>query len=28
MRRLRKLEELGYALGVMTGSRTPGQKPK
>ena len=27
MRRLRALEELGYALGVMSGARTPGRKP-
>lgn len=26
MRRLRALEELGYALGIMTGPRTPGRK--
>ena len=26
MRRLRTLEELGYALGIMTGPRTPGRK--
>lgn len=27
MRRLRALESLGYALGVMHGARTPGRKP-
>jgi hypothetical protein len=27
MRRLRALEDLGYALGIMSGSRTPGRKP-
>jgi hypothetical protein len=27
MRRLRALEELGYALGLMKGARTPGKKP-
>ena len=27
MRRLRTLEELGHALGIMTGPRTPGRKP-
>jgi hypothetical protein len=27
MRRLRALEDLGYALGIMTGSRTRGRKP-
>lgn len=27
MRRLRELEDLGYALGIMSGSRTPGRKP-
>jgi hypothetical protein len=26
MRRLRKLEDLGYALGIMSGPRTPGKK--
>jgi hypothetical protein len=26
MRRLRALEELGYALGLMSGPRTPGRK--
>lgn len=25
--RLRKLEELGYGLGIMSGPRTPGRKP-
>ena len=28
MRRLRELEDLGYALGIMHGPRTPGMKPK
>jgi hypothetical protein len=28
MRRLRALEDLGYALGMMTGPKTPGRKPK
>jgi hypothetical protein len=28
MRRLRELEDLGYLLGMMTGPRTPGRKPK
>ena len=27
MRRLRALEDLGHALGIMTGPRTPGRKP-
>ena len=27
MRRLRELEDLGYALGIMSGPRTPGRKP-
>ena len=27
MRRLRELEDLGYAIGMMTGPRTPGRKP-
>lgn len=27
MRRLRALEDLGYALGIMSGSKTPGRKP-
>lgn len=27
MRRLRQLEDLGYALGIMNGPRTPGCKP-
>ena len=27
MRRLRALEELGYALGIMSGPGTPGRKP-
>ena len=27
MRRLRTLEELGHALGIMSGPRTPGRKP-
>jgi len=27
MRRPRELEDLGYALGIMTGPRTPGRKP-
>ena len=26
MRRLRELEDLGHALGFMTGSRTPGRR--
>jgi hypothetical protein len=26
MRRLRALEDLGYALGIMSGPRTPGRK--
>ena len=28
MRRLRALEDLGYALGIMSGPRTPGRKPR
>jgi hypothetical protein len=28
MRRLRALEDLGQALGLMDGARTPGRKPK
>ena len=28
MRRLRELEDLGYLLGMMTGPRTSGRKPK
>ena len=28
MRRLRALEELGYALGIMSGSRTPGRRSR
>ena len=28
MRRLRELEDLGYVLGIMKGSRLPGRKPK
>ena len=28
MRRLRTLEDLGYALGIMFGPRMPGRKPK
>ena len=28
MRRLRKLEDLGYALGIMVGRRTVGQRPQ
>jgi hypothetical protein len=28
MRRLRTLEKLGYALGLMEGARTPGRKPQ
>ena len=28
MRRLRELEELGHLLGIMSGPRTPGRKPK
>jgi len=27
MRRLRALEDLGHALGIMHGARTPGRKP-
>ena len=27
MRRLRALEDLGHALGLMEGARTPGRKP-
>jgi len=27
IRRLRALEELGHALGIMKGARTPGRKP-
>ena len=27
MRRLRALEDLGFALGIMSGPRTPGRKP-
>ena len=27
MRRLRTLEDLGHALGIMKGARTPGRKP-
>ena len=27
MRRLRVLEDLGHALGIMKGARTPGRKP-
>ena len=27
MRRLRALEDLGHALGIMHGARTPGKKP-
>jgi hypothetical protein len=27
MRRLRELEEIGHALGFMTGARIPGKKP-
>ena len=27
MSRLRALEELGYALGIMSGPKTPGRKP-
>jgi hypothetical protein len=27
MRRLRALEDLGHALGIMKGARTPGRKP-
>ncbi len=27
MRRLRELEELGHALLIMSGARTPGRKP-
>ena len=27
MRRLRALEDLGHALGIMQGARTPGRKP-
>ena len=27
MRRLRALEDLGYALGIMSVGRTPGRKP-
>jgi hypothetical protein len=28
MRRLRALEDLGHALGIMHGAKTPGRKPK
>uniref|UniRef100_UPI00404897FE HGGxSTG domain-containing protein n=1 Tax=Limnohabitans sp. TaxID=1907725 RepID=UPI00404897FE len=28
MRRLRELEDLGHALGILRGSRTPGRKPQ
>jgi len=28
MRRLRVLEDLGFALGIMKGSKTPGRKPQ
>ena len=28
MRRLRALEDLGHALGIMQGARTPGRKPQ
>jgi len=28
MRRLRELEELGHALSIMAGARTPGRKPR
>jgi hypothetical protein len=28
MRRLRELEDLGHLLGIMSGTRTPGRKPK
>jgi hypothetical protein len=28
MRRLRVLEDLGHALWIMRGARTPGRKPK
>lgn len=28
MRRLRALEDLGHATGLMRGARTPGRKPK
>jgi hypothetical protein len=27
MRRLRALEDLGHATGLMSGARTPGRKP-
>lgn len=27
MRRLRSLEDLGFALGIMSGPKTPGRKP-
>jgi hypothetical protein len=27
MRRLRTLEDLGHALGIMRGARMPGKKP-
>jgi hypothetical protein len=27
MRRIRALEDLGYALGLMQGARIPGRKP-
>jgi hypothetical protein len=27
MRRLRELEDLGHAIGMLTGARTPGRKP-
>jgi len=28
MRRLRELEDLGHLLGIMSGPKTPGRKPK
>jgi hypothetical protein len=28
MRRLRQLEDLGHALGILHGPRTPGRKPQ
>jgi hypothetical protein len=28
MRRLRALEDLGHALGIIHGARTPGRKPR
>jgi hypothetical protein len=28
VRQLRTLEDLGYALGIMSGPRTPGRKPR